>query len=167
MLSPAPGLRTRASMCRTVYPGSSVSGSAPASSSCAASSKWPLVTATRSGLEPGRIDRPPPRIPGENYIESLAHRWRVCQQIHATYADEMILIRYEDFVADKLGSLRELAAKLSSPEVQDVVALLDVPFQPRGDRSTNWNDFFGETNLRKIESICKDGMAAMGYAPSL
>ena len=51
-LSPTPGLRTRGTRCNAVYPGPAAFGSAPASSSAAATSQWALVTATISAVVP-------------------------------------------------------------------------------------------------------------------
>lgn len=101
-------------------------------------------------------------IPGDHYIEQLAGRWLRCVQIYRENADAMLRCRYEDFHGDKLGELRRLADALGLPVVADVSAHLDEPFQPSGGRETGWREFFGN-NLARIESICGDEMAALGY----
>ena len=47
--------------------------------------------------------------------------------------------------------------------MNDVQDELDRPFQPAGDRSVTWIDFFGPQNLARIESICGEEMRALGY----
>ena len=45
----------------------------------------------------------------------------------------------------------------------DVRARLDLQYQPAGDRSQSWNEYFGPTNLASIERLCAAPMRALGY----
>jgi hypothetical protein len=102
-------------------------------------------------------------IEGEHFIDALAARWVYCARVYRDNADSMHLCRYEDFEADKLGELDRLAELLGLRMVNDVTADLQRPFQPPGDRSVGWHDFFGPANLARIESICGEAMPSLGY----
>jgi len=102
-------------------------------------------------------------IPGEHYIDRLAHRWRVCLEVYTANSEDMHLCRYEDFQADKRGTIASLARDLGYPVVADLGDRIDYPFQPGGDPSTVWAEFFGLENQARIETICAEGMQAMHY----
>ena len=102
-------------------------------------------------------------IPGEHYIDRLAHRWRVCFEVYRANPARMLLCRYEDFVADKQGTITGLAEALGYSVVSDLGGRLDYPFQPGGDKSAVWAEFFGLENQSRIEAICAEGMQAMNY----
>ncbi len=102
-------------------------------------------------------------IEGDHYVDQLAGRWLHCVRIYRQAADRMRLVRYEDFMADKLGELGRLAADLELPVIEDVRDALDRDFQPRGQRGADWRDFFGAENLARIEKICAEEMDSLGY----
>ena len=104
---------------------------------------------------------------GDNYIEVLSNRWNIVLDKYLANSERAILVRYEDFVADKAGQIETLARRLDLEPRHDVTAYLDVQYQPKGDRSVSWLDFFGHDNLARIERICAQGMRRFGYAPSL
>lgn len=104
---------------------------------------------------------------GGNYIETLARRWLRTVEIYERHADQMILVRYEDFLKDKAGTIYSLAEKLGLPVVKDIASLVDVQYNRRGDRSISWPDFFGHDNLMTIESVCQSKMEAYDYRPIL
>jgi hypothetical protein len=103
-------------------------------------------------------------VGGDQYIEHLAERWRVMCDVYLKNRDDMTLCRYEDFDKDKVGTLESICRSLDLPAVNDIRTELDQQFQPRGDRSRSWAEFFGEANLATIERVCVDGMRACGYA---
>jgi hypothetical protein len=105
-------------------------------------------------------------IEGEHFVDQLAARWVYCAQVYRDHAAVMHLSRYEDFEADKLGELDRLAGLLGLEMVHDVRDDLHRSFQPPGDRGVGWRDFFGETNLARIETICGEAMQTLGYEPS-
>jgi hypothetical protein len=102
-------------------------------------------------------------IPGDHYIEQLAERWCRCADVYLEHSQVLALCRYEDFMADKLACLRTLAGALGLAVVNDVSDQLDTPFQPPGDRGVSWRGFFGRENLARIERVCGDRMAKLGY----
>ncbi|WP_181346818.1 sulfotransferase [Thalassobacillus sp. CUG 92003] len=106
-------------------------------------------------------------IEGDDYIERMAYRWNKAIDIYEQHADKMILIRYEDFVKDKQGQIKQLAGKLGLESVHDISSKVDIQYQPAGNRKVNKREFFGKKNLGKIESICSDRMARYGYERSI
>ena len=104
-------------------------------------------------------------LTGRNYIEVLAQRWNLMMDVYLNNADRMVCVRYKDFLADKEGTITRLSESLELPRVRDDLERADVQFQPRGDRSVSWIDFFKEKNLARIERICRDRMIQVGYKP--
>lgn len=95
-------------------------------------------------------------------IESLAARWKVAAGIAA--ADPSgILVRYEDFLADKAGVIDDLAGRLGLPTVASIEADLDRPFQPRG-RPRSPKEVFGG-NLERLWRAVEPTAATLGYRP--
>ncbi len=99
---------------------------------------------------------------GENYIGVLAHRWNKAVAEYLKYEQQIVLVRYEDFMADKVGSITDLAQTLSLKPLHDISDKVDIQYQRKGDHSVKWQDFFGD-NLPVIERICHDYMIRMGY----
>ncbi|WP_413165278.1 sulfotransferase [Capilliphycus salinus ALCB114379] len=102
-------------------------------------------------------------LPGENYIERMAHRWNYMADLYDNHADRMILIRYEDFLKNKVGQIKTLAQELELKPSNDISDQVNIQFQSRGDRKVKWTDFFGTENLSKIESICNNNMKKLNY----
>jgi hypothetical protein len=105
-------------------------------------------------------------LEGRNYIEMLARRWVYISNLYLGNKDRMTSVVYEDFSKDKTGTLERLATTLGLEKKHDVSRRVDVQFQPAGDRSVRWGDFYGPQNLAAIESICADGMRRLGYEPT-
>lgn len=99
----------------------------------------------------------------ENYIGTLSHKWNKAVDNYLLYRDRMILAKYEDFLADKYGFVVKLAKQLHIQEKANITDRLDVQYQPRGNRSISWEDFFGIENLGRIEQICSSRMKEFGY----
>ena len=102
-------------------------------------------------------------LEGENYIEMLAARWNFMADVFLNNREQIVLVRYEAFLKDKLGELTRLAEKLELNPVNDITHRLDVQFQKRGDRDVNWRVFFGHQNLTQIEHICETRMRKLDY----
>ncbi len=107
-----------------------------------------------------------PVVSGNTYVEKLAHRWKLGTELYLKHQDRIRLIRYEDFVADKIGSISKLLTELGLEPLYSIVDWVDVQFQPRGDREVSWESFFGHHNLQRIEAICAVEMEQFGYAVS-
>jgi len=113
------------------------------------------------------VDGEWPPVEGSSCIERMARRWVLAAQVYTDSAGEMELFRYEDFVADKAGRIAALAEKMGMQAVNDVSELVDVQYQPRGDRRATWAEFFGEKNLGLIEDVCGEVMEKFGYERSV
>ena len=101
-----------------------------------------------------------------DHITSLAKRWTYMTAIYRRHSERLTLVRYEDFMADKMATIRRLADQLGIDEQQDIRPLLDVPFQPRGThRSTAPVSFFSAEALAIINRHCASGMEALDYEP--
>lgn len=100
----------------------------------------------------------------QHYIDVLAIRWNRAVDVYREHADEMVLVRYEAFIADKMGTIEHLAERLGLPRMSDITDRLDIPYQPRGERDVPWEAFFGRENLARIERLCRERMEALGYS---
>ncbi len=100
------------------------------------------------------------------YVEGLASRWRCASRVYLRYKEAMVLVRYEDFVEDKIGKIAALADVLGLQQVNDIADKVGIQYQPKGDRDVGLGEFFGEKNLHCIEEICYSEMQAFGYAAS-
>ncbi len=106
-------------------------------------------------------------IAATSYITSMASRWMRAAETYLHAPEQFILIRYEDFQADKPGTIRALCEKLEHPVQKDFEPWLHYPFQPRHPSQQSWETFFGLENLTAIEQICARGMDAFHYPPVL
>jgi len=98
-----------------------------------------------------------------NYIESLAGRWQKAVDIYRENKNDFVLVKYEDFLKNKVKTIEKIAEEFSLPIKNDITSVVDKPFQPAGNSNINILEFFGENNLRKIERICKKGMQLLNY----
>jgi hypothetical protein len=103
-------------------------------------------------------------ITGANYVELSANRWNRAADVYLDNSDDMLLVRYEDFMTDRVGYVAQLARQLDCPVVADISERVDDQYQPRGtDRGRAWVDFFGARNLETIERLCGPRMRELGY----
>ena len=100
---------------------------------------------------------------GNNYIEMLARRWQYLADIYFRHHEEMILIRYEDFLKEKEGEIYNLAAKLNLDPQHNISHKVNVQYQSKGRSDVSPAAFFGDKNLRIIEKICETQMNKFGY----
>lgn len=104
--------------------------------------------------------------PGDHYIEVLAKRWNMAVDPIFEADESPTVVRYEDFVDDKVGTIHDLAERLDLEIVEDISEKVDRSFQPRGQRrGRSYPEVFGQENLRRIERICGDRMVELGYEP--
>lgn len=99
-----------------------------------------------------------------SHVARLAQRWNLAAQRYFERSASVLLVRYEDFVADKAGYVEGLAQRLGLAVTADIRQEQDRQYQPRGNSSISMEAFFGERNLTLIETICAEGMAKFGYA---
>lgn len=100
---------------------------------------------------------------GKTYIETLALRCQQVFQLYCHHQAELVPIYYETFNQDKVGSIHQLASQLGLPVIRDIDDVKDVQFQPRGNTEVTLEQFFGTTNLQRVEEICEEAMLAVGY----
>lgn len=101
---------------------------------------------------------------GQTYIEQMAHRWNFMADIFLRHREHMLLVRYEDFLCHKLDALKSVAHQLGLDAVRDIHNQVDIQFQPRGNHTVSWHEFFGDDNLHRIETICQSRMAQLNYS---
>jgi len=111
----------------------------------------PIFDAEVWGLEAG------------HYIEILSARWNLAADVYLEHPGKMLLVRYEDFVADKTGTIKSLAQRLGLSHIHDISDKVDIQYQRRGNQEISWKEFFGPANLARIERICDSRMARLGY----
>jgi hypothetical protein len=99
-----------------------------------------------------------------HYIERLAERWNTCADVYLRNRGRMILVRYEHFNAAKEATIERLARALGLSPRYAIGDKVDVQFQPRGNRSVTWTDFYGEINLARIERVCRSQMRRLEYS---
>ena len=98
-----------------------------------------------------------------HYIRELAQRWNLTTNIYLDFKEEMILIRYEDFLREKTKTIEAIAEELGLCKKNDISDIVDIQYQPRGDHSTPIEIFFGEENLNIIEQTCHENMKLLQY----
>lgn len=118
--------------------------------------RWPQWLPVFSGISGG--------CEGYDYIETLARRAAKALALAADPPSSWITVRYEDFMANKLDVICGLASQLRFPVVRDIRMDLDRPYQPPSRNRASPEKFFGHRNLRKIEAICAEPMAHLGYS---
>jgi len=103
------------------------------------------------------------RFDKDHYIQTLAARWNHMVDVYLRNKTDIILIRYEDFTADKIGIIEEVAERLGLERKRDITDRVDVQYQPSGLKDVSWPDFFGKTNLSYIEELCGMRMGEFRY----
>ena len=98
-----------------------------------------------------------------NYVERLAGRWARAASLYLDHRDAIVLARFEDFLADKAGTIARLADQLGVAPARSIADKLDTQYQPPGDRTIGWRAFFGPENLAALEARCRGPARALGY----
>ena len=104
-----------------------------------------------------------PFLPFPHYIQRLAHRWRLAANVYLNHPNDVVLIRYEDFLDNKSSYIAELAERLGLRNVHDISLKVDEQYTRAGDHRITWQEFFGERNLSLIERICRLDIESLGY----
>lgn len=113
------------------------------------------------------FDRDAWNLRGDSPIDLLAGRWNRAADVYLDHRDDFALARYEDFDADKVAAIADLAHRVGRAVVRDIADRADVQYQPPGRRSVPWLELFGERNLRRLEDLCLERMERLGYEVSL
>lgn len=104
-----------------------------------------------------------PDMPGSDYLEKMAWRWRLSAERYLENQEQTRLIRYEDFRKDKKAQIESLAGELGFSGLNDISSIVDIQFQPKGERPSNLEDFFGKENLKRIDAIVGPVLKRFGY----
>jgi len=102
-------------------------------------------------------------LSGDNYIERMANQWNQFVDVYFSHSDDIVMVRYEDFVDDKARAIAELATKVGLNPRFDITPHIDTQWSPGGDHDSTWEEFFGPVNLDRLETICGDRMKRLGY----
>jgi len=101
---------------------------------------------------------------GRDYIATMAKRWvQANAQLDRVEDKRCVLVKYEDFKADKEQCIERLAEDLGLPLQNSIAHLVDKNFQPRGDSGIDPKAFFGSRNYGIITDICGELMEYYGY----
>ena len=100
---------------------------------------------------------------GATYIETLALRCSKALELCHKKPLPWVTVRYEDFLTDKVGTIADIARKLSLTPDNDISGIQDRAFQPPSRIRSSPIEFFGAKNAEIIESICKDAMGPFSY----
>lgn len=98
-----------------------------------------------------------------NYIEALAWRWCKAADVYLENTDRLIVIKYEDFLSNKMASIEGVAEKLAMDVTSDIKNHVDIQFQGKGNSTLKGIDFFGERNYKIIKDICGERSRGLGY----
>ncbi|GGC72827.1 sulfotransferase family protein [Marinobacter halophilus] len=104
-----------------------------------------------------------PEMPGSDYLEKLAWRWRISAERYLESQERIHLIRYEDFRKDKKVQIDKMAGELGFSDLKDISSLVDIQFQPKGTRPASLEDYFGKENLKRINAIVGPVAKRFGY----
>ncbi|MBW4933796.1 sulfotransferase family protein [Marinobacter sp. F4206] len=102
----------------------------------------------------------------ESYVDSLAYRWRLSAETYFSQPEAFILIRYEDFLADKKGIVEGLAQNLGFGIASDVAGKVDNQYQSKGKRVMDYEEYYGG-NIACIRQQCGDFSERLGYSSRL
>ncbi len=98
-----------------------------------------------------------------NYIEQLAERWNLTFSHYEKNKSNITLVKYEDFIQNKVLFIESLASSLSLNPKIDITTKIDIQYQPKGDQNIHWIDFYGKQNLNIIEQTCAHFMQKLNY----
>ncbi len=99
----------------------------------------------------------------ESYIASMASRWSYIMNLYLHQPEKVAVVKYEDFLADKIGTIHELATQLDLAVKEDISTFVHRQFQPKGNREIGREEFFGKDNLAIINESCSKEMTMLGY----
>jgi hypothetical protein len=106
-----------------------------------------------------------PDVPGSNYVQRIAERWALASRLYLERADWMIHVQYEAFKAAKEKTVSATLHHLGFTRLKPIDHLVDRQFQPKGDHTVTWEEFFGPEELQTIEAVCGAEMRQLGYPP--
>ena len=98
-----------------------------------------------------------------HYIESMASRWCHIVDLYLNNPDDILLMRYEDFTQNKVEYITNFAQRFESEIDKSFEKFVDIQYQVAGNKNVQYEEFFGQTNLEKILTICENRMNSLEY----
>lgn len=104
-----------------------------------------------------------PPMPGTNYIENLAWRWRYSAEAYLKHRDRCFLLRYEDFKASKVDVIEQTVVQCGYKPKRSIDDLVDVQYQPKGSATTTKFEFFSTKHFDAISRITESCLDEFHY----
>ncbi|NMH59060.1 sulfotransferase domain-containing protein [Alteromonas ponticola] len=102
-----------------------------------------------------------PEVAGHNCVERLANRW--VQSVNSI-AEDALVVRYEDFRAQKKLCIEKLVVDLGFEVKSDISTIVDQQFQPKGKKKNMAaTDFFTASALESIDEITRNFRSKFNY----
>jgi hypothetical protein len=92
-------------------------------------------------------------------VERLSHRIKRSTEIYRENRNELILLKYEDFIVNKRAFIEGCCEVLQLPVKKNISSDVDTQFQPKGNAKTDTETFFGLKNFELVQSICGDSIS--------
>lgn len=101
---------------------------------------------------------------GKNMFEMLVNRWRFAVNIRTNSEENnFLIVRYEDFLLDKLNFINDLCGTLDMEVKRDVSPYLNINFQPKGS-PVDKEKFFSTKQIDYIYKNCTEDMKRYDYS---
>ena len=113
-----------------------------------------IISGTDLGLDP--------EIRTAGVAPVLATRWVLALQ-PVIEKPAIPVLRYEDFLGDKIGTIRSLAAKVGLDAPGSIESHVDRAFQPSGRSQVSPETFFSPENYDQIDRITAALRSRFGY----
>lgn len=101
-------------------------------------------------------------LEAEDYLGSLAMRWNLMAERYRDDSASYVLIKYEDFLADKEGAIDRVLLDLGISKKVGIESVKDHQYQPKGSGIAA-SDFFDAASLKRIRTLCAKNMAHFEY----
>lgn len=102
--------------------------------------------------------------PANKVPYTLAHNWVYTVNLYLNNQDSIYLIRYEDFIEDKIKFIDKYCEDLNIEKNNDISNLIDKQYQPKGkNKNKKVEELFSMEVIEKIENICSIEMRKLGY----
>ncbi|SDD19145.1 sulfotransferase domain-containing protein [Halanaerobium congolense] len=95
---------------------------------------------------------------------TMAYNWVYTVNLYLNNQESIYLIRYEDFVKNKIKSISDYCEDLNIKKINDISDLVDKQYQPKGEnKNKNVKKLFSTEVIEKIENICSAEMKELDY----
>ena len=96
-------------------------------------------------------------------VERLASRIEETTLSYLKNKNNLKLIKYEDFKANKSEYIKKTLKEMDLPCLRDISTVENYQFQPKGDHKVLIEEFFGKKNYDLITQICSTTISRFGY----